>query len=98
VILNYTNNNGTWNIIDMTNIEGVWTATIPAFPYGTNVTYVIIAEDDFNNIITSQEKGLEYEYSIIPEFSSPLIMLFFMLTTLLAAAVHRRKHSTFFRK
>jgi len=54
VTLNYTNGNGTWFTINMTNPEGnIWNATIPTFPYGTNVTYVILAEDNVGNTVTS---------------------------------------------
>jgi hypothetical protein len=82
VILKYTNYEGAWIAIDMTNIEGnIWNATIPAFPYGTNVTYTIMAEDNFNNAITSQEIGFEYSYRVIPEFS------FFVLLILIAATL-----------
>lgn len=93
VVLNYTNHNGTWNDLDMTNILGdVWNATIPAFPYGTNVTYTTIAEDNFNNLITSQEMGLDYTYRVVPEFQLSAILLLAMLATLLAAMAYRRKH------
>lgn len=90
-ILNYTNNNGTWNTIDMTNIEGnTWNATIPTFPYGTNVTYTIIAEDNFNNIAATQETGQEYQYAVIPEFSLFTILLILMTTALLISIAQRR--------
>ena len=93
-ILNYTNNNGTWNTIDMTNIEeNTWNATIPPFPYGTNVTYTIIAEDSFNNIATTQETGQEYQYDVIPEFSLFTILLFLMMTALLISIALREKSS-----
>jgi len=91
VILNYTNDNGTWNTIDMTNIEGnTWNATIPAFPYGTNVTYTITAEDNFNNISTTQETGQIYQYIVIPEFS-PFMILLILLGTVLLISIARRK-------
>ena len=91
VILNYIADNGTWNIVDMMNIQGdVWNATIPAFPYGTNVTYNIIAEDIFNNMITSQEIGLKCQYNVIPEFPSLIILPLFMTATLIAAAFYRK--------
>ena len=92
VILNYTNHNGTWSTLDMSNIWGdVWNATIPAFTYGTNVTYTIIAEDNFNNKITSQEVGLECTYRVVPEFQSFLIPPLFIITTLLAVLMCKRK-------
>jgi len=92
VILNYTTNNGTWFNKEMTNVEGnIYNATIPQFPYRTNVTYVIIAEDNVDNTITTEEIGYELNYQVIPEF--PLtIITFFMITTLLAVIVYRSKH------
>ena len=94
VTLNYTNQNGTWNAIDMTNLEGnIWNASIPAFPAGTNVTYAITAEDNFNNLVTSQEMGLEYQYHVIPEFSIFLILPSLIAATLLATVTRRRRNS-----
>ena len=92
VTLNYTNGNGTWITIDMINPQGdVWTVTIPAFPYCTNVTYIIIAEDNIGNTITTE--GMEDEYHVIPEFPSSLILPLFMTATLLAVIFYRRRHS-----
>jgi len=87
VVLNYTSGNGTWNAINMTNLLGnVWNATIPPFPYGTNVTYVIAAEDNFNNSITSNESGVEYQYQVLPEFPVLLLVPIFIIATLITAA------------
>jgi hypothetical protein len=77
----------------MTNIQGnIWNAKIPAFPYGTSVTYIIVAEDNFSNVISSQEMGFEYRYNVIPEFSSFLILPICIAATLLVNIVHRRKN------
>jgi len=93
VTLNYTNSNGTWITVDMTNLEGnVWNATIPKFPYCTNVTYLIITEDKANNAITTEDMGYEYQYHVIPEFPSFLTLPLFMIAALLAVKLHRRKH------
>ena len=97
VTLNYafSNVSGVWiKSMEMTKIKGnVWNATIPAFPYCTNVTYIIIAEDNLGNQKTTEELGYEYKYQVIPEFQSFLILPLFMLATLLAVIVYRRKHS-----
>ena len=91
VTLNYTNGNGTWINVDMTNLEGnVWNVTIPKFPYCTNVTYAIIAEDNANNAITTGETGYEYQYHVIPELPSFIILSLFMLFTLIAVALAKK--------
>lgn len=89
----YSNGNETWTGIEMTNIEGdIWSATIPAFPEGTNVTYAIMAEDNVHNMITTAERGYVCKYSIIPEFT-PLIMLpLFIIATLITMITYKRKH------
>jgi len=95
VVLNYTNGNGTWITVNMTNLEGnIWNGTIPAFPYCTNVTYAIMAEDNAGNTITTEEMEYEYQYHVIPEFPSFLILPLFMIATLLAVMVYKRKHQT----
>jgi parallel beta-helix repeat protein len=91
VFLNYTNGNETWIIVEMSNVAGdVWNGTIPAFPYCTNVTYIIMAEDNAGNTITTEEMELEYQYHVIPEFRSILILLLFMTTMMLVVACGRR--------
>ena len=94
LIYAYTNSSGTWiRAVEMKKLEGtVWNATIPAFPYCTNITYIIMAEDKVGNTITTEENGIEYQYHVIPEFPSFLILPLFMIATLLAAIVCRRKH------
>ncbi|UCE95714.1 MAG: VCBS repeat-containing protein, partial [Candidatus Bathyarchaeota archaeon] len=93
VSLNYTNGNGTWIIVNMTNLEGdVWNGTIPAFDYCTYVNYTIIAEDMVGYIITSPEKfGYQHQYHVVPEFPSLIILPLFMIVTLLTTIICKRK-------
>ena len=92
VILNYTTNNGTWFSKEMTNLEDtIYNATIPEFPYCTNITYIIIAEDSANNTVTTE--GMGYQYHVIPEFPSLIIVPLFIITTLIVNIIYRRKHS-----
>jgi hypothetical protein len=93
LIYAYTNSSGTWiRVLHMTNIGGnIWNATIPAFPYGTNVTYIIMAEDNVNNTITTEERGYYYRYHVIPELPSLLIMPLFMVLSTLAIVFAKRK-------
>ena len=92
VILNYTTNNGTWFSVEMTNLEDtLYNATIPEFPYCTNVTYVIIAEDNANHTITTVDMGYTYQYHVIPEFPSVIIMPLFIIVTMLIATLYKRR-------
>jgi hypothetical protein len=95
VMLNYTNGNGTWITAGMTNLEGnIWNATIPAFPYCTNVTYVIMVEDNANNTITTEEVfGYEYQYHVVPEFPPLIILPLFMIATFVAIIICKRKYT-----
>jgi hypothetical protein len=93
-LLNYTNGNGTWIAIQMTNLEdNIWTATIPAFPAGTNVTYVITAEDNVGNAISTEEMGYTHQYPVIPEFTALATISLSIMATLAAVIVGKRKHS-----
>jgi parallel beta-helix repeat protein len=94
LICAYTNSSGTWaKIIGMTSPgQNVYSATIPRFPYGTNVTYVIVAEDSAGNIITTEDAGHQYYYSVVPEFPSFMILPLFVVLTLLAIIAFQRKN------
>ncbi len=91
VALNYTDGNGTWVISEMANLEeDIWNGTIPAFPHGTNVTYIIIARDKAQNTITSEDlSGYPNEYEVLPELL-PWIILPLFLTSLFAVAIRKR--------
>jgi hypothetical protein len=93
VILLYdVNSSGTWIEENMTNLEeDIWNATIPAFPYGTNVTYAISAEDNVGNAITTAEMGYEIQYQVIPEFSSLIALPLFIMASLMAMVAQRRR-------
>ncbi|MGB9676394.1 MAG: WD40 repeat domain-containing protein [Candidatus Bathyarchaeales archaeon] len=89
----YTNSTGTWSeTVIMDKSEGnTYYGKIRALPFCTNVTYMIIAEDNFNNIITTEEMGQEYKYHVIPEFPTQLVLSLFTVATLLAAAIGRKR-------
>jgi len=92
VTLSYANNSGAWTNTTMSNLEGnVWNATIPAFPDGTNVTYIITAEDNANNNVTTLALGYNLQYRVVPEFATlTTTLLLFMSCTLVAVALHKR--------
>ncbi|MCJ7469569.1 right-handed parallel beta-helix repeat-containing protein [Candidatus Bathyarchaeota archaeon] len=96
VLLNctFTNNTNTWYAVySMANPMGdTWNATIPPQLYGTNVTYVIVAEDNAGNAITSQQiYGIKYEYTVVPEFPLPAIFFAFVMATMLMAVAAKKK-------
>jgi hypothetical protein len=92
VILAYTTDNETWVTVNMTNLEGdQYNGTIEGYPYCTTVRYVITAVDNYNNTITTVEKGYEYTYHVIPEFALQLFIPLFLVATVLALMLRRRK-------
>jgi hypothetical protein len=96
VLLNctFTNNTNPWYAVySMANPMGdTWNATIPPQLYGTNVTYVIVAEDNAGNAITSQQiYGIKYEYTVVPEFPLPAIFFAFVMATMLMAVAAKKK-------
>jgi hypothetical protein len=92
VILTYTNGDGTWVTVEMAKIEDhIWNAAIPPFPYGTNITYAITAEDSVNNTITSEEMGYTYQYPVISEFSTLWPLPLLMITASLLIASYKKK-------
>jgi len=96
VTLSYIIDDGSWTNVAMTNLAGgIYSATIPSFAYNTSVTYVITAEDNANNAVTTQDLGYMFHYRVIPEFPTLLILLVIMVGTLSAVAVHRK---TLFRR
>ncbi len=61
VTLNYTAGNGKWATINMTPLQdNVWRASIPAFGSSARVEYLIVAEDNVGNRITSAHTIYEY--------------------------------------
>jgi parallel beta-helix repeat protein len=99
VILNctYTNSSATWtSSINMTNLENdIWNGIIPSLPVGTNVTYVIIVQDNAGDSINSTSQGYTFDYPVvIPEFSTYALLPILFVATLFAALVFRRKRIT----
>ena len=88
----YTNTSGSWKrVVEMTNFEGnIWNATIPPLPLGTNVTYIIAAEDNVGHVITTEELGYELEYPVIPELPSLLALPILIILTILTAIILRK--------
>jgi hypothetical protein len=93
-ILKYTNGNGTWVAVEMTKIEEcLWSALIPPFPFDTNITYTITAEDNVNNTITSNETGYTVQHGMVSEFPAPWLLPTFMTTMLMLIIFYKKKRS-----
>jgi hypothetical protein len=94
VNLNYTYTNGSeivTTVLSMTNVQGnMWNAIIPSFPYGTNVTYTIIAEDNAGNTISVQ--GIGQNYQVVPEYSALYILPLLMISSLLIILFKKRRN------
>jgi len=93
--LSYTIDNETWRTVEMTSGgKEMWNATIPALPYGTNVTYRIEAQDIASNNITSDESGYTFGYTVIPEFPTVLILpMLVVATSVCVLFMKKKRHS-----
>jgi hypothetical protein len=92
VALNYTTGSGTWIKTAMSNLGGnEWNASIPSFPLGTNVTYIILAEDNAGNIVSTLGTTYENNYLIIPEFPILTVLLPLCAISSVLAIVLRKK-------
>ena len=66
----------------MANVEDiVWSATIPAFPFDTNVTCIFEAMDYAGNLVSSEELGYEWQYVVVSEPPLFLAMVLVAVTT-----------------
>jgi parallel beta-helix repeat protein len=78
--------------IVMTEVSpNVWTATLPKFPYRTNVTYTIAASDNAGNTITTEQLGYKYQYTVVPEYPIMLIPFLWMAGLLAILLIARKK-------
>jgi hypothetical protein len=97
VSLNFTSGNGTWITANMTNLQGnIWNSTIPAFPNGTKITYIVAATDSTGNTVTTQQLGYTLQYTVVPEFAALPIVFLFLMATLLAVLIRTRKRPRMF--
>jgi len=95
VTLSYRNDS-VWNNVSMTQIShGTFSANIPAMPYQTTVEYKIIAYDNANNSAVSDNQGLLYSYTVVPEFPSAAVLAVLMSSTLLTSVVIKKRKAAF---
>jgi len=87
-----------WIDLPMTfnSTTGLYEATIPGQGEDILVRYKITAYDNAGNYRVEDKDGEYHVYTVIPEFTSTIILLLFMIATL-AVTVYKRKHSTDYR-
>jgi hypothetical protein len=87
-----------WIDLPMTfnSTTGLYEATIPGQGEDILVRYKITAYDNAGNYRVEDKDGEYHVYTVIPEFTSTIILLLFMIATL-AVTVFKRKRSTDYR-
>ena len=93
VLISYCVDNGTrWNNRTMTfdPTIGEYRGTIPAYPLGTSITYILILYDVAGNCRIVDNQGYKLGYTIVPEFPSWIILPIFLAATFSAIALKRR--------
>lgn len=83
----------TWNgTMTHDNTSGLWEVVMPAQPHNTTVQFSIMAQDNAGNVVTSGN----YEYPVVSEFPSIMVLPLFMLPTMLVVVLLRRRNKTQF--
>jgi len=87
------NNTATWTTIVMScnSTSGLYYAMILGQSEETYVKYKIVAYDNAENMAVEDNAGQYYTYTVIPEFSSSLILLLVMVLSVLAVVLAKRK-------
>ena len=96
VTLWYSINNGTtWTPLNMTEIStNKYQATIPGYENCTSITYKIAAYDNNGNSAINDKYGYYFDYHVIPESPSLIVLSLLMIATLLAVITYRRRTKT----
>jgi hypothetical protein len=92
--LSYNTGTATWTDVAMAlnTTSGLWQATIPGYPAGTNVNYSITAYDKVGNNAVNNNGGAYFVYTVIPEFPTVTALLMLMtFTAILTVLLKRRK-------
>jgi len=81
-------------LMTFNSTTGLYEATIPGQPADTLVRYEITAYDNAGNHKVEDNSGQYYVYTVIPEFTSTIILPLFTLTTLIATVLLKKKRKT----
>ena len=94
VILSYRADGGVWINVTMSKTTGdTYEGTIPGFPGGTYVEYMIIAYDYANNWEVQDQAGGYYVYTVITEFPKWQIAAVTILLAGIALVIIRRRQN-----
>jgi hypothetical protein len=95
----YSNDNGTsWKTplpMVHNSTTGLYESTILGHISGTWVKYEITAYDNAGNLMTENNAGQYYSYTVIPEFPATYVILLFILATTLAVTTYRKSKRAF---
>jgi hypothetical protein len=93
VLISYCVDNGTkWNNRTMTfdPIIGEYRGTIPTYPLGTSITYILVLYDVAGNCRIVDNQGYKLGYTVVPEFPLWIIIPLFLVATLSAIVVKKK--------
>ena len=94
VTLIYSLDNGTtWRnpeSMTLNTTSGLYEGTILGQPIATAVRFKILAFDNAENNVTKDGATSDYRYTVVPEFSSIIVLCIFMIVTMLLAIVYER--------
>lgn len=86
------NNSSTWVNVKMNKTVGdMFVGSIPGFPAGTNVSYVVIAYDNAGKFAVDNNAGQYYVFTVIPEFSSIHILLLVMVFITIGVVIAKKR-------
>lgn len=97
VTLSYNLNDSTiWidSTMTLNSTTGLYETAIQVQQAHTLVRYEITAYDNAGNHMVEDNSGQYYVYTVIPEFTSTIILPLFMLTTLIATILLKKKRKT----
>jgi hypothetical protein len=93
-ILHYSLNNGTtWTNVTMNynSTNGLYEGTIPGQSSDMTIRYAISASDNIDNNAVQDNSGTYYIISVIPEFTSMIVLATFMLLTLMVTILMKKR-------
>ncbi len=86
------NNDATETCLPMNQLSSItYQTTIPGHQNSTSVLYRIVAFDNSGNQATNDNQGYYYQYLVVPEFPSLIVLLSIMFTASTAVVFYSKK-------